>query len=74
MSAMHDRPDDLHDDQQPDRHLDPVAMVAGLVFLAMALAFSIAELDTIDDQVRYIWPTTLLALGLGMLLGVRRRR
>ncbi len=73
MNTTHDRADELHDDQQPDRRLDPVALVAGLVFLAMALAFSIAELDTIEDQVRYIWPTALLALGLGMLLGVRRR-
>lgn len=66
---------DLDPDQdgRTERRFDAAALVAGLVFLGMALAFTLADLDTFEDQVRYVWPASLLALGIGLLVGARRR-
>ncbi len=70
---------DPHEDAAPlddagGTRLDTASLVAGVVFLAMALAFAIADLDSLEDQVRYVWPVTLLAIGAGMLLATRRNR
>lgn len=57
----------------PRRRIDVVSLVAGLVFLVMAAAFALAGLDSLEEQVRLVWPTALLGIGLGMLLGTRDR-
>lgn len=57
-----------------DKRLDLVSLVAGVVFVGMALAFALGDLDDFEDQVTYVWPVALLGIGLGMLLGARRRR
>lgn len=70
-----------HDDQPGDptpsssrqRRVDVVGVVAGIVFVSMAIAFAVAGLETLEEQLRLVWPTALLGIGLGMLLGTRRR-
>lgn len=53
--------------------VDVVGVVAGIVFVSMAIAFAVAGLETLEEQLRLVWPTALLGIGLGMLLGTRRR-
>lgn len=70
---------DHRDQEQPvaperPRRIDAVGFVAGVVLLGLAMAFALADLDQIEDQVRFVWPTALLGIGLGMLLGTRNRR
>lgn len=74
MSIDHNPPELPHHDQgESDRRFDLVVLVAGLVFLAMAVAFTVADMDSLETQVRVVWPTSMLAIGGGMLLGLRRR-
>lgn len=54
----------------PRRHrLDPTALLAGLAFVAVGVAFLAFDLDSLGDQARVLWPLLLLALGVALLLG-----
>lgn len=55
------------------RRIRITPLVAGLVFLVTAAAFAFGDLDSIEDQIRVVWPGAMLAIGVGMLLGARQR-
>jgi hypothetical protein len=55
------------------RRIRITPLVAGIVFLVMAAAFAFGDLDSIEDQIRVVWPGSMLAIGVGMLLGARQR-
>jgi hypothetical protein len=63
------------DDDVPSRsrRIRITPLVAGIVFLVMAAAFTFGDLDSIEDQIRVVWPGSMLAIGIGMLLGARQR-
>jgi hypothetical protein len=51
------------------RHrVDPVALLAGALFVAVGAAYLNAALDDTDVHARWILPSLLIALGLGGLL------
>lgn len=53
-----------------NRHsLDPVSLVAGLVFAAVAVVYLIAELTNADVDGRWVLPLALIGLGVGGVLG-----
>jgi uncharacterized integral membrane protein len=46
------------------RHdLDWVALIAGLVFTGLALAYVVVGVTDVDLDGRYVWPVVLVALG-----------
>lgn len=50
------------------RHdLDATSLVAGLVFLALGLAFLLDSTGVVDLQVRWVPPALLIGLGLAGL-------
>ena len=53
-----------------NRHsLDPVSLVAGLVFAAVAAVYLVAELTDSDVDGRWVLPLALIGLGVGGVLG-----
>lgn len=60
------------DSGRDPRRVDPLSLLAGLLFLTLAAVFAVWELDDARDQLRFVWPVTLLALGGGLLFGARR--
>lgn len=53
---------------RPGRHrLDATSLIAGVSFVAVAVAYWFAELDTLRDHARILWPLVLLALGAALL-------
>ncbi|CAN5733619.1 hypothetical protein BH20ACT2_BH20ACT2_15320 [soil metagenome] len=57
------------------RHrVDAASLIAGLSFTAIALAYWFADLDTLRDHARVLWPLVLLALGAALLAtGMQRK-
>jgi len=56
------------------RHdLDPLSLVAGLLFTGLGLLFLVGEPEA-AVRLRWLWPVLLLGLGLAILLGARPRR
>ena len=56
------------------RHdLDPISLIAGLVFLGLGLAFLIDLTTGVNVDVRYVWPVLLIAAGISGLLATRSR-
>jgi hypothetical protein len=51
-----------------------VALVAGLLFLAVGAFALIAGHGTLVDALRWIWPVTLLAVGTAMLVRSGKHR
>jgi hypothetical protein len=46
------------------RHdLDWVSLIAGLVFLAFAVAYAVAALTDVSIDGRFVWPVVFVALG-----------
>ena len=57
-----------------ERHdLDVVSLVAGLLFVALGATFLLDELDVLDLQLRWVWPSLLIALGIAGLVTSRPR-
>jgi hypothetical protein len=56
------------------RHrFDPISFTFGIVFIGLAVAMSIDNIDIAGPGLRWIAAGTLLVLGLVMLLGNRSR-
>lgn len=54
------------------RHpLDPVSLVAGVLFSALGIAFFAGGIDLTGDGSRWIWPAGFIALGLAVLATIR---
>ena len=48
------------------RHdLDWVSLIAGIVFLSLAVAYVVGAVTGIELDVRIVWPVVLVALGAG---------
>lgn len=62
------------ENRSPDtsRRVDLVCLVAGAVVLVICIAFAVSDLDSFRLQARVLWPTVLLALGVGLLVSSRR--
>lgn len=52
------------------RHLD--ALVSGVLFIAIGTAFLLDALDVWTIRLERLWPITLVAVGLAILLGGRK--
>lgn len=55
------------------RGVDLVSLVAGVVVAVVWVAFAFGDLDSLGDQARVVWPTVLVAVGIGLLASSRRR-
>lgn len=49
------------------------AVVLGIVFVALGIAFLLDALDVWDVRLRYVWPIVLIGLGVSILLRQARR-
>jgi hypothetical protein len=49
------------------------ALGFGVFFIAMGVVFLLDQLDVLRLDLGYVLPVILIALGLGLLLGARRR-
>ena len=48
------------------RHdLDWVSLIAGIVFLSLAIAYAVSGVTDIELDGRIVWPVVLVALGAG---------
>jgi hypothetical protein len=57
------------------RHdLDPMSLVAGLLFVGFGLAFLSDDVGALDLQVRWVWPALLIGLGVALLTARRSTR
>lgn len=56
--------------ERPDRG----SIVFGVFFIVVGVAFLLDRLDVWTIEARYLPPVLLIALGLAVLLGVRRSR
>jgi hypothetical protein len=56
--------------ERPDRG----AIVFGLFFVVVGLAFLLDRVDVWTIQARYLPPVVLIALGMAVLVGTRRSR
>lgn len=55
------------------RHdLDPISLVAGLVFAALGLSFLLGGTAFLDLDWRWIWPPVLIGAGVVGLRGANR--
>ena len=54
--------------------LDATSLLSGLLFVGLALLFLADQVDAIDLQGRWIWPTLLIGLGLALLASGGGRR
>ncbi len=52
---------------------DRTSLVVGVVAIALAAIFALGDFDSVHQQVRIIWPVTLVGVGTGLLLGAGRR-
>jgi hypothetical protein len=52
---------------------DVLSLVAGLLFIALAAIFVLAESGSLDLEPRFIWPVLLIGLGVAGLAGSRGR-
>ena len=55
------------------RDLDMVSVVAGGIFLALGVAYSLHLATGLVFQVRWVWPVLLIAVGIAVLLSSRPR-
>lgn len=56
------------------RHpFDPTALVAGIVFTIIAGGRLLGGFDSLAVQLEFVLPLALIGLGVGILLGDRRR-
>ena len=51
--------------------LDSMSLVAGIVFAGLGLAFLLHELAGTTLELRWVWPTLLIGVGVALLLGSR---
>jgi Domain of unknown function (DUF5668) len=49
------------------------ALAFGVFFMAMGVVFLLDQLDVLRLDLGYVLPVVLIAVGLGLLLGARRR-
>lgn len=57
------------------RHeLDLTSLIAGLLFVGMAILFLSDLVGTIDLHVRWVWPALLMGLGVALLASGPTRR
>ncbi|MBW8826460.1 MAG: hypothetical protein JF603_08935 [Acidobacteria bacterium] len=55
------------------RHdLDPVSLVAGVVFTAIAAVSLLDHANVVDVQGKWVWPVLLIGLGLAGLVAALR--
>lgn len=52
----------------------PTAVVIGLLFLVLGVAFLLDQLQAIELQARYIAPAWVIGLGLAIMAGSLRQR
>jgi hypothetical protein len=65
--------DPIDDTERPRRPVDISALVAGVAVLAFCAAVAFGGIDSLDGQLRVVWPLVLGAVGIALLAGVRRR-
>ncbi len=63
----------IEDTRPPRRPVDVTALVAGTAVLAFCAAVAFGGIDSLDGQLRIVWPLVLGAIGVALLAGVRRR-
>jgi hypothetical protein len=51
---------------------DPAALIAGVAFTGIGLAFLVGEVE-LASRARWVWPIVLVSLGAGILAAVLRR-
>lgn len=73
LLSDHDADDDVDVGEGARRPIDVTALVAGLVVLAFCAATTFGDLDSLEDQLRIVWPLALGAIGVGLLADIRRR-
>lgn len=70
---MNEIQDPIDETERPRRPIDITALVAGVAVLAFCAAVGLGEIDSLDGQLRVVWPLVLGAVGIALLAGVRRR-
>jgi hypothetical protein len=55
-----------------DRRVDRTAVVFGVFFVLVGTAYLLDRLDVWTLRARYLPPIVLIALGVAVLLGIRR--
>jgi hypothetical protein len=50
---------------------DPAALIAGVAFTGIGLAFLVGEVE-LADRARWVWPIVLVSLGAGILVAALR--
>jgi hypothetical protein len=53
--------------------LDPLSLVAGLLFAGLGVLFLLDAAGSLTVQARWVWPILLIGLGVGGLLAARPR-
>lgn len=48
--------------------LDLTSLIAGIVFVAVGAFFLADQFQTLDLQVRWVWPAVLIGLGVALLV------
>jgi uncharacterized membrane protein len=57
-----------------NRHrLDPVSLVAGLLFTGLGVAFLAGNVTFSNMDLAWLWPLAVIALGVALLAGIRNR-
>jgi hypothetical protein len=57
-----------------ERHrLDPLSLVAGLMFAVLGVLFLLDNAGSLTVQPRWVWPILLIGLGVAGLLASRPR-
>jgi hypothetical protein len=52
------------------RHdFDPLSLVAGVLFAGLGIASLAGSVDYLDVDLSWVWPLTIVALGLALLAG-----
>jgi putative Mn2+ efflux pump MntP len=57
-----------------ERRTNRAALVSGIVFIVIGVAFLLERLEVWDFEFRYVAPLLLIALGVAVLLGGRSTR
>ena len=55
-----------------DRRIDQTSVVFGVFFILVGVAYLFDRLDVWTVRARYLPPIVLIALGVAVLLGIRR--
>ena len=55
-----------------DRRIDRTSVVFGVFFVLVGVAYLLDRLDVWTVRARYLPPIVLIALGVAVLLGIRR--